>query len=334
MTTSIPSRIAQFVGGLLLVLPVLPLVAQTPPPPPPDVTVPVDVPDFDPGAAPSETPELPEGALFNISTRGIIGAAAEQRALIGGLIVEGGPMRVLIRARGESLSGLAPEQLIDNPFIVLIDQNDPADPGDDEQIAFNDDFGNSPDLEEIQNANYAPGDSREAVIVATLEPGEYTVIAQPETGTEEGVGIVEIFDFSAETSVGGDFTGSFANLSTNGFVGNGDEALIGGYVVNDGILNIVSRGRGNSLGVGNPAPDPQMITVDQSDGTQISFVNNFAEASALTELTERGLLPGDPSEAAELIEVGPGEFTVIINNAGAGVPGTGIVEIFPLALNN
>src|SRR5207237_9103967 len=76
--------------------------------------------------------------------------------------------------------------------------------------------------------NLRPSDSRESAILITLQPGGYTAILSGKSGTI-GVGLVEVYDISS---------GAFAqltNVSTRGFVGTGDNVIIGGTIVGVGL---------------------------------------------------------------------------------------------------
>src|SRR5205823_6262524 len=92
----------------------------------------------------------------------------------------------------------------------------------------------------------------ESATVVTLPPGAYTaVIAGKDGGT--GTALIDVYD--------GDLTADsqLANISTLGFVGAGDDVLIGGFVVGNGAARVVVRALGPSLmrfGVLNPVADP------------------------------------------------------------------------------
>lgn len=124
----------------------------------------------------------PENPFVNISTRALVGTG--ENVLIGGLIVQGnGPVTVVIRARGPSMSQFVTNTLA-NPVLQLFAGQT--------VVASNDDWINGPDAAQIQTAGFAPGYSVESAILVTLQPGAYTAIVSGVGGTT-GVGIVEVF---------------------------------------------------------------------------------------------------------------------------------------------
>lgn len=124
--------------------------------------------------------------LVNISTRGRVGTVDEP--MIGGLIAQGGPKKVIIRALGPSL-GVGPNAIagaLSDPVLELRD-------GSGNLLAVNDDWGNSSQVSEILASTIPPANPRESAIVATLGGGNYTAIVRSVDGTP-GVALVEVFD--------------------------------------------------------------------------------------------------------------------------------------------
>jgi hypothetical protein len=60
-------------------------------------------------------------------------------------------------------------------------------------IAFNDNWGDAPDKQQIIDANLAPPNAAESAILATLDPGNYTTIVRDADNTT-GVALVECYD--------------------------------------------------------------------------------------------------------------------------------------------
>ncbi len=77
-------------------------------------------------------------------------------------------------------------------------------------VAFNDNWMDSPQRQEIIDSTIPPTDDQEAAIVATLAPGNYTAIL---TGVSNGtgIGVVEAYDLGPDVAV------NLANISTRGF---------------------------------------------------------------------------------------------------------------------
>ena len=94
----------------------------------------------------------------------------------------------------------------------------------------------------IQGTGLAPPNDLESAILQVLPPGNYTAILSGKNGTT-GVGLVEVYDISP---------GVFAeltNVSTRGFVGTGQDVMIGGFITSggNGSTQMVVRGLGPTL---------------------------------------------------------------------------------------
>lgn len=121
--------------------------------------------------------------LGNISTRGPVGQG--DNALIGGTMVGGlNPSRVLIRALGPTLSQLSVNGVLADPTLDLVDRNGNI-------IAQNDNWRDSAESD-IQATGLAPSNDKEAALLATLAPDNYTAIVRGQAGGT-GVGLMEVF---------------------------------------------------------------------------------------------------------------------------------------------
>ena len=134
----------------------------------------VEVYDLD-AAAPS--------TLANISTRGLVQTG--ENVMIGGLIIGGDqPAKVLIRAIGPSLGAAGVEGALQDPTLELYTAQG--------AVITNDDWRATQEGEIIATT-VPPGDSREAAILATLPPGNYTAIVRGKNDTR-GVALVEAYN--------------------------------------------------------------------------------------------------------------------------------------------
>jgi hypothetical protein len=123
----------------------------------------------------------------NISTRGRV--LLNDGVMIGGFIVGGSaPKTVIVRALGPSLANSGLTGTLSDPFLELHD-------GQGNLISSNDDWGQSPDAALIQSEGFAPSDSRESAIQATLNPGNFTAVVHG-VNNATGLGLVEVYDLS------------------------------------------------------------------------------------------------------------------------------------------
>ena len=127
----------------------------------------------------------PGSTLLNIATRGRVGSDNE-RVMIGGFFLGGTEAkRILIRALGPSLNSAGVTGTLADPRLELVDGNGNS-------LQSNNDWQTSGQADEIQQSGLAPGNSREAAVVRTLNAGPYTAIVRG-AGDSTGVASVEIY---------------------------------------------------------------------------------------------------------------------------------------------
>ena len=123
------------------------------------------------------------------------------------------------------------------------------------------------------------------------------------------------------------------NISTRGNVGPGDDALIGGFIVpGTDSKKVALRFLGPSLSIpylAKALTDPN-FTLHDSTGAVIASNDNWQDDSSAAELIADGLAPEDPSEAATIVTLAPGAYTVVGIGKGADV-GIALVEVYDLA---
>jgi hypothetical protein len=121
--------------------------------------------------------------------------------------------------------------------------------------------------------------------------------------------------------------GSLVNISTRGFVGEGDEVLIGGFVIEDLPVTVVVRALGPSLqtrGVGNVLMDPSLKLL--SGSTIVAENDNWPDSPQVEQIPIE-LQPSDPLESVIQMTLDPGAYGAIVEGA-AGTTGVGLVEVF------
>jgi hypothetical protein len=252
---------------------------------------------------------------LNLSTR--LRVETGERVLIGGFIVTGAdPKRIIVRAIGPSLASVGVQGALADPVLELYNQH-----GD--LVAANDNW-RSDQQSAIEATGIPPSSDLEAAIVVTLPAtnSAFTAIVRgKDSGT--GVALVEAYDLDPASD------SKLGNISSRGFVGTGDSAMIGGFIIGGGGgggARILIRGLGPSTGINGALADPTLELRD-ADGAIVGANNDWKENEA--EIRETGVPPVNDLESALAKTLPPSSYTVILrgNNNTAGV---GLVEIYNL----
>lgn len=282
--------------------------------------------------------------LGNISTRGVT-TGAGGNVLIGGFVVTGAnaqqTRQMLIRVIGPTL-GNAPFNvagfLADPRLEVYVGTNQTP-------ILTNDNWrtqaGGAAAVTAIQQATNRAGafalnqNSNDAVVLATLPPGPYTVQAKGPANNlaASGIVLIEVYDVTQGNVAGP----KAANVSTRGVVGTGNNLLIAGFVVNGAVSRrMLIRGAGPTLanlGVPGVLADPQITLVSQATGQTIRSNNDWATgddaAIIASAATAAGAFPfaNGSRDAAMIVMLPPGAYTVQLSGVG-NATGVGIVEVY------
>lgn len=122
---------------------------------------------------------------------------------------------------------------------------------------------------------------------------------------------------------------TLANISTRLFVGTGDNALIGGFIIT-GIHSkqVLLRGLGASLSLDGKLANPTLELHDDS-GAVIGTNDDWQSNGNAQQIIDTGLPPPDPLESALLKTLDPGAYTVVLRGVGNGT-GIALVEAYDL----
>jgi hypothetical protein len=261
-------------------------------------------------------PFTPPGKAVNIATRVFVDTG--ERVSVAGFIVTGDVVKkVLIRGIGPSLTARGVPNPLANPTLTLFDSAATT-------LQFNDDWMDSPDSAEIIATGIPPTETSESAIIANLAPGQYTAALAGKDGTV-GNGLVEVYDLASGNS------STLGNVSTRGFVGTGDNAMIGGVIIGSGENPIVVlRALGPTLsaaGISEPLLDPTIELFNQN-GTALDFNDEWKdgqrEAVIATELA-----PTDDRESALVAFLVPGNYTAVVRGKN-NTTGVALVEAYRL----
>jgi uncharacterized protein GlcG (DUF336 family) len=254
------------------------------------------------------------GTFANTSTRAGIGNGENQ--LIAGFIISGaGSKQILIRGLGPSLAAFGLTGTLQDPILDLRTQTGT-------NITFNDNWALAVNAAQIP-ANLRPADPRESAILTSLAPGSYTAIESGKSGAM-GKGLLEVYDVDSVAS------SQLANISTRGFVGTGNDVMIGGSIVRGGASPVLVRALGPSLapfGVVDVLTNPT-IELRDPNGTLVAANDNWKQIQQTT-IQATGLQPPNDAEAAIFTILPSGAFTVIVRGAN-GTTGIALLEIYNL----
>jgi hypothetical protein len=254
------------------------------------------------------------GIPLNIATR--LKVNPDPNQLIGGLIITGSePKKVIIRAIGPSLSSFFSGVLAD-PKLELFQGST--------LLASNDNWKENGNQSAVEATGVPPSNELESAIVRTLAPGAYTAIVRG-NGSGTGIGLVEVYDLdqNAKSKLG--------NIATRAFVDTNENVMIGGFIIGGGAnaeTKVVVRAIGPSLGafgITGALEDP-VLELKNSNGTTL-LANDDWKESQEAAITQSGLAPTDPREAALVTTLPDGNYTAIVRGKNGGT-GVAVVEVY------
>jgi YVTN family beta-propeller protein len=178
-------------------------------------------------------------------------------------------------------------------------------------------------------------------------------IPGPEVATKVAVDSTGRYLFAGYTETFGDFRGTrvydvaplpesqLGNISTRAFVQTGDNAMIGGFIV-QGIQpkRVIIRAIGPELsrfGVPNVLADPILELHDSSgaliasnDSWQHTIIGGIITSDQVVEIRSSGHAPRDARESAIIAELPAGNYTAIVRGVNETM-GVALVEAYDLS---
>ena len=241
--------------------------------------------------------------------------------MIGGFIVTGNEAKpVVLRGLGPSLTnlGVPAAAVLLNPTLELRGPNGAL-------ILMNDNWKDSPQRAQIEGTIFEPDDDREAVILATLAPGNYSAVVSG-VGQTTGIGLVEVYDNNQAAD------SQLANISTRGFVQTADNVMIGGFTLggNNNPTRVAVRALGPSLtssGLSSVLADPTLELRNENGTIMLSNDDWQSDPVSAGQLSAHGLALPHPKEAGIFATLPAGQFTAIIAGKNGGI-GIGLIELY------
>ena len=274
-------------------------------------------------------PEKVIGQESRLSNFALRGPAGDGSSLIAGFnLGPGSDTTVLVRAIGPTLGRFNVPSPLPDPKLELYN-------GAGEKIAENDD-ARATDAAIAAHAGafaLSPG-TKDAALVATLSPGNYTARV---VGNGAGVALIEVY----EVPGGG---ARLTNLSARARIGTGGNVLIPGFTIAPGPTprRLLIRALGpalGALGVAGTVADPKLelyageikLTENDNWNTRVGLIPE--SAAALTDaFAQAGAFPLNPNsnDAAMAVTLPAGSYTLQVRGTDGGV-GEALVEIYEIA---
>ncbi len=271
-----------------------------------------------------------QSRLTNVSTRGFVPAGG---SLTPGFVVQGNaPKSLVIRAVGPTLGSFGVGGTLADPVLDVIPL------GSETAAASNDNWGGAAALTaafgRVGAFPFAAASSNDASVAAVLGApgaGAYTVRITSKSPTVGGIALAEVYDEDAPGA-----SSRLVNVSTRGFVGTGDQALVPGFFVGGNApKRVLIRAVGPGLaqfGVTGVVSDPQLTLVPLGSDEPVAANDNWGGTAALQgAFTQAGAfaLPAGSADAAIVLRLPPGGYTVVVAGVGTTI-GTALVEVYDL----
>jgi hypothetical protein len=264
--------------------------------------------------------------LVNLSTRAFVPAGG---TLTPGFFIRGtGSKPLLIRGVGPTLRQFGVEGALPETRLELLPQGVATLEGTDL------DYNAITDSDVAATVGAFPLNpaALDATVQATLIPRAYTVRLSPGGSTMAGIALAEIYDADVPTSAA-----QLVNVSTLGFVGAGENVLTAGFVITgNASKRLLIRAIGPGLaqfGVGDTLIDPQLAVVRPGESEPLAMNDNWPDISAMRlAFNAAGAfsLTSGSNDAALLVTLDPGAYTVLVSSVSALVTGQALVEIYDL----
>lgn len=266
------------------------------------------------------------GKLSNLSVRAKTGG--QFGTLILGFAIAGAPKEVLIRGMGPTIGDFGVPNPIPDPRLDMVLNGGAFDEADD---WVNESNSTQISLRGAELGALAPTSNLEAILLRSVDPNPYTVLVR-DFNDSTGEVLIEAYDADALSA-----SGRLSNLSTRTEVGGEAGILTAGFVIaGTGNVTLLIRGVGPTLsdfGVSNVVGDPTLVVIRSSDQARVGSNERWDDNNAFNLRTTAQTvgafaLRENSLDAALLITLPPGSYTVQMNSGANGTPGNGLIEIY------
>lgn len=263
--------------------------------------------------------------LINLSARAWSGPGAQQ--LIAGFAVEG-RKSVLIRAAGPALAALGVVDALRDPRLTIVSEPGSAAGANDQwqQGAIT-----AALFARLGAFPFAAGSSDAAILIDAANRG-YTAVV---SGIDDTAGVALVEAYDADPVPGAAGSSRLINLATRAFAGTGGETLVSGLVIAGTqprrvLLRAVGPGLG-AFGVDGALADPVLTLFRGSTALEANddWERSRSSAAIAATAVRIGAFPlaSDSRDAALLVTLAPGNYTVTVTGADGGT-GIALVEVY------
>lgn len=257
-------------------------------------------------------------------------SAKQDRVILGFVVTGNGAGRVLLRGVGPSLASFGISARAPSPRIQLF--------RDQVQLAENTGWSSAAEPAVLAAAAARVGAfplmaaSDDAVLLQTLDPGSYSV----HLSGEGGFALAEIYEADREP---GNDQPRFSNFSVRATIDPGASSIMAGFVISGTTTQyVLIRGIGPSLahfGLKDCVEDPVLrlfadaTLISESDDWGTFTTQSRAQRNAEAEAGAFKLIDGS-RDAALVIGLRPGAYTVSLSPKSSLDRGTALIEVYAL----
>jgi len=271
-----------------------------------------------PTPIPTPTPSASGSHFANISTRMDVGTG--NNVMIAGFIVSGSQSKtVVVRALGPTLGSYGVANALNDPMLELHGSSGAT-------IGTNDDWQTGSQASQITSSGYAPNNSNEPALIATLAAGAYTAIVRGYNNST-GVALVEVYELDTLAT-------RLSNISARGQVGTSQNVLIGGLIISGSTSKkLIVRAIGPSLAsppfsLSGTLPNPTLELHDSS-GNLLASNDDWGSGTQAAAISASGYQPSNAKESAIIATLASGNYTAIVRGVNDST-GIALVDAYDL----
>jgi PKD repeat protein len=268
--------------------------------------------------------------IVNFSARAMSGPGSD--TLIVGFVVSGDGKNLLVRGIGPGLAAFGISNFLPNPILTLFNIDGTVEATDSgwqvNSAGVNDSALMASTAASVGAFPLLSGNTDSALLV-TVDNGVHTTGLLTTNGAS-GVGLIEIYD------TGGNPYASLTNVSARMEVTGGNGILIAGLVIGgNGPKTVLVRGVGPALsqyGVTGALADPVITvfsgtTAIASNSSWGAGTSTAAQIASAASAVGAFPLPSGSKDAALLITLNPGAYTVEVTSASS-TTGVALIEVY------